>query len=79
MITVYVLIRVSPGLDREVLKKIKKLPQVKNSVTVYGEYDLIIKIELENLEELDSFIFDTIRTISGVESTTTLITTTIPK
>jgi anthranilate phosphoribosyltransferase len=78
MITVYVLVRIKPGLDRKVLQKVRKMPQVKHAVTVYGEYDLLMKIEVESTDKLDSFIFDTVRTISGVESTTTLITTKIP-
>jgi len=46
--------------------------------TVYGEYDLLIRIEVEALDELDSFIFDTVRTIKGVEGSTTLITIKVP-
>ena len=78
MVTAYVLIRVKPGLDREVLQNVREMPQVKDVVTVYGEYDLIVKIEVADLNDLDAFIFDTIRMITGVESTTTLLTTKIP-
>lgn len=75
MVTAYVLVRVKPGQDREVLQIIQKLPQVKDVVTVYGEYDLIVKIEVADLQKLDVFIFDTVRTLSGVEVTTTLLAT----
>jgi len=78
MITVYVLLRIKPGSDRSVLHKVKKLAQVKTVETVYGEYDMLINVEIETLEALDSFIFDIIRTIKGVESTTTLITMEVP-
>ena len=77
MVTAHVLVRVEPGLDKDVVKNVKKMPQVKEVVTVYGEYDLIIKIEVEDLMDLDTFIFDRIRTIGGIESTTTLISTKI--
>lgn len=78
MIKAYVLLRIKPGMDRNVLNKVKQLNQVKGVETVYGEYDMLIKVEIERLEALDSFIFDTIRTIKGVEGSTTLITMEVP-
>ena len=73
MVVVYTLARVKPHKDREVYDKMRSLPPVKEIVTVYGEYDLIAKLELESLEALDHFIFNTIRAIDGVEATMTLI------
>lgn len=78
MIGAYVLMRIKPGTDRNVLHEVRKLAQVKAVETVYGEYDMLIKIELETLDELDSFIFDTVRNIKGVEGSTTLITIKVP-
>jgi len=78
MITAYVLLRIKPGMDRNVLRNVKKLTQVKAVETVYGEYDMLFKVEIETLETLDSFIFDTIRTIIGVEGSTTLISMEVP-
>lgn len=78
MIAAYVLMRIKPGMDRNVLHEVKKLVQVKAVETVYGEYDMLIKIEMETLDELDSFIFDTVRNIKGVEGSTTLITIKVP-
>jgi len=78
MTSAYVLLRIKPGMDRNVLHTVKKLAQVKTVETLYGEYDMLIKIEVETLDDLDSFIFDTIRTIKGVEGSTTLITIKVP-
>lgn len=78
MITAYVLLRIKPGMDRNVLRNVKKLAQVKAVETVYGEYDMLLKVEIETLETLDSFIFDTVRTIIGVEGSTTLISMEVP-
>ena len=78
MITTYVLLRIKPGMDRNVLNSVEKLIQVKVVETLYGEYDMLIKVRVETLQALDSFIFDTIRTIKGVESSTTLITMEVP-
>jgi DNA-binding Lrp family transcriptional regulator len=74
VIEAYVLMRVKPGLDRSVFQEAEKLEQVLDMDTVYGEYDLLVKVQVETMEDLDSFIFDTIRAITGVEKSTTLIT-----
>lgn len=79
MTIAYVLLNIKPGWDRTVLHQVKNLPQVEVVETVYGEYDMLMKVKLEALEALDSFIFDTIRTIKGVEGSTTLITMEVPK
>lgn len=78
MIEAYVLLRVKPGQDRSVFRKVKKLKRVTEMDTVYGEYDLLIKVQVETMEDLDSFVFDTVRAIKGVERSTTLITIELP-
>jgi anthranilate phosphoribosyltransferase len=78
MLAAYVLLRIKPGMDRQVLQKVKRLEQVKVAETLYGEYDMLLRVEMETLDELDTFIFDTIRTIKGVESSTTLIVIKVP-
>ena len=78
MIAAYVLMRIKPGVDRNVLNTVRKLDQVKVIETLYGEYDMLLKVEVETLDELDSFIFDTVRTIKGVERSTTLIVIKVP-
>jgi len=35
---------------------------------------LLTRVQLETMDDLDAFIFDKVRTIDGVERTTTLIT-----
>ena len=74
MITAYILLRIKPGKDRNVLNTVTKLPPIKTVETLYGEFDMLLKAEVPTLEELDSFIFETIRTINGVDVSTTLIT-----
>ena len=79
MVTSYTLARVEPAKDTVVYNEVKKLPQVKEVITTYGEYDLIIKVEVETLADLDNFVFHKLRVIEGVDSTTTLINAGFPK
>lgn len=73
MITSYTLARVLPSKDREVFKEVKTFKEVKEVILTYGEYDLIISVESNSLEDLDYFIFNKLRTTDGVVATTTLL------
>ena len=73
MITSYTLVRVLPAKDKTVYMDINKFDEVKDVILTYGEYDLIIRVESETLEELDRFIFNKLRIINGVAATTTLL------
>jgi DNA-binding Lrp family transcriptional regulator len=52
---------------------VSALDEVKGVVLSYGVYDMMITIETENIEELDNLVFNEIRKIEGIVSTTTLI------
>jgi len=73
MITSYTLIRVLPTKDKEVYNNVKGFSEVKEIVLTYGEYDLVIKVELPSMDSLDNFIFNKLRSIEGVTATTTLL------
>lgn len=79
MVTSYTLVRVEPSKDHSVYEKVKSLPNVEEVITTYGEFDMIVKIEVESLEILDDFVFNILRVIEGIESTTTLINAKFPK
>lgn len=73
MITGYTLARVVPSKDKEVYAKVRTFSEVKEVILTYGEYDLIVKVEADSLDDLDTFIFNKLRTTEGVAATTTLI------
>lgn len=78
MVTSYTLARVKPAQDTTVYAIVKELPCVTEVIPTYGEFDLIIKIEVESLAALDDFVFNKLRVIKGMESTTTLISANFP-
>ncbi|NJE07494.1 Lrp/AsnC family transcriptional regulator [Thermococcus sp. M39] len=55
MIIVFILIIVRSGDENKVIEKLKGHPMVKEVYKVYGEYDMIVKIEAEDINELDDF------------------------
>lgn len=73
MIKAFVLIRITPGYEVLVKDKLKDFDEVKEINMLYGEWDLIINIESEDLKQLKEFIIKKIRNIKGVVETSTLI------
>jgi DNA-binding Lrp family transcriptional regulator len=78
MVTSYTLAKVDPSKDHDVYEAVQSLPSVTEVITTYGEFDMIIKIEVESLTALDDFVFNKLRVIKGIESTTTLISANFP-
>lgn len=72
MDTGFVLITVEPTHDNEVLEKLTKIPEVIELHSLFGEYDIMVKIEAENHEKLGGIVVSKIRTIDGVADTKTL-------
>jgi DNA-binding Lrp family transcriptional regulator len=68
----FVLINVAPAQEHEVYNKLSKIPQIVELHPLFGEYDLIAKIEANDFEELGTIIVNKIRTIVGVLDTKTL-------
>ena len=73
MVVSYTLARVLPAQDKAVYEELIALDEVKGVVLAYGVFDMMITIETENIEELDDIVFNKIRKIGGIDSTTTLI------
>ena len=73
MVVSYTQARVIPTHDKDVYEQVSALDEVKGVVLSYGLYDMMISIETENIEELDNLVFNEIRKIEGIVSTTTLI------
>ncbi len=69
----YILAKIEAGRDKEIFSQIKKLTGVKRAYATYGMYDLLIEVEFDDVESLDSFVFDKVRKISGVRETVTMI------
>jgi len=73
MVVSYTLARVVPAQDKAVYRELTALDAVKGVVMAYGIFDMMITIESENIDELDQIVFNKIRKIEGIVSTTTLI------
>lgn len=71
-VVAYVILLVEVGKEYEVLRKLLELNAVSEAHIVYGEYDVIARLEVTDLAELEKTVMY-IRRIPGVERTITLI------
>ena len=73
MATAYVLIGTEMGAESEVIELLKNVPEVKEAHSVYGDFDIIARLEADIMEEIKFAISKKIRSIKKIRSTTTLI------
>ena len=63
------------GTEDDVISELKKIEGIKEIFVAFGAYDILVKIEAENIETLrDKIIAWKIRNIAGIRSTLTLFT-----
>ena len=72
MATGFVLIKAAPTHEHEVYNKLSKIKEIIELHPLFGEYDIIAKIEVEDFEKLGQIIISKIRSIDGVIDTKTL-------
>ncbi len=68
----FVLVDIEPNREKEVYEKLIKLPQIVELYPLFGEYDLIAKVEAETFDEIGNFVVQSIRSVDGVKATKTL-------
>ena len=68
----YVLISAAPAREHDVYNKLSKVPEIIELHPLFGEYDLIAKIEADDFENLGVVVVNKIRSIDGVIDTKTL-------
>jgi len=69
----YVLVTLHSGAEKGVLKKIAGFDEATEVDLVYGEYDALVKVSVEELSQLDEFLTDKLRAIPDIYLTTTII------
>jgi len=69
----FILIVSQAGKEKRVVEDLMKLPFVREASLVFGDYDIVAKIEAENPEELSKILLEQIRKVPSVSMTTTLI------
>ncbi len=66
------LVNLTPGVSRHVIKLLQQRPQITSIMSVSGVYDLILELTVEASSQLDELV-DDIRETKGVEKTVTCV------
>ena len=68
----FVLISAAPTKEHEVYENLLRIKEITELYPLFGEFDLIAKLETDNYDMLGKIVVDRIRTIDGVIHTKTL-------
>ena len=69
----FVLINADLDSEKYIIEQLNKLECVTNIDSVYGVYDIIIKIEANTMDEVKNIVSYNVRRINHVRSTLTMI------
>jgi DNA-binding Lrp family transcriptional regulator len=69
----YVQVALENADENKVKDHLKGFPEVRDVHILFGEWDLMAKLEIESPEQLATFVMENIRPIEGVKLTSTLI------
>ncbi len=69
----WVLISCMPGREQEVYLQLLDIPSVSEVAVVFGELDLVARIDFESEKEMSRALIEDMRHVDGVLKTETLI------
>ena len=73
MVTAYILIISDIGTEKKIIETLTDIDFVEEADILYGEYDIIAKIKVDEVSKLSDSVLVNIRSIPGVKRTSTLI------
>lgn len=69
----WILISCEPGRERDVYTQLLEMPTVSEVSVVYGELDLVARIDFESEREMSRTLIEDMRHVEGIRKTETLI------
>jgi DNA-binding Lrp family transcriptional regulator len=73
MVKAYVLIVTNPGATRRVADALTNIAGINVVHEVMGPYDIVAELVTESLTDIPPILADRIRTLEGIQSTTSLV------
>ncbi|MBJ17110.1 MAG: AsnC family transcriptional regulator [Euryarchaeota archaeon] len=73
MALAWILISCDPGRERDVYLQLLDMDTVSEVSVVYGELDLVARIDFENEKEMSKTLIEKMRHVEGIKKTETLI------
>ena len=69
----FVFINTVPEFMSQVLEEIRRIEGVEEAETVYGNYDIVVKVETETMDQLKRIVTFKIRMLPKVLTTNSLL------
>jgi len=73
MAKAYVLLKVIPGYERNIVQALKDISEIEEIDELYVEWDMSSKVSVEKREDLEALLSEKMRKIGGVTLTSTMI------
>jgi DNA-binding Lrp family transcriptional regulator len=71
----FALLSISPLHEKTVYEKLRQIPEIVEVHPLFGEFDILVKIEAHDIDSIGSIVINKIRSVQGVVDTKTLIGT----
>jgi DNA-binding Lrp family transcriptional regulator len=69
----FVLINADMGYESTLAADMRGIAGIREAHTLYGTYDILVKVEADSMDKLKEFIGTKIRKVKGVKSTLTML------
>jgi len=73
MVSALVFVRLLSGHEEAVMEALRQVSGVQKVIAVFGRWDLVVTVQVEDIDELASVVVNKMRAIPGTTSTETLI------
>jgi len=70
-VTAYILLNVEMTNQNSVFETIKGMDETREIYQIFGAFDIIIKAEFQDNEQLSNFVIDKLKSLEGVIDTQT--------
>jgi len=74
MRAVFIMLKTDPGTLATVADRVTELESFSEAFSISGEYDLLVKLYVENFDDLSHLVTDQIQKIPHIRETFTLLT-----
>jgi DNA-binding Lrp family transcriptional regulator len=74
MRAVFVMLKVDPGFVHQVAADITELDAFSEAYSISGQYDLLVKLYIETLDDLDRLVTEDIHRLQHIRETFTILT-----
>jgi DNA-binding Lrp family transcriptional regulator len=75
MATGFALLSISPLYEKTVFESLRNVPEITEIHPLFGEYDILVKIDGADIDAIGEVVIKKIRSLKGVVDTKTLIGT----